>query len=243
MRSDQVRTRDLGAMGTAVARVLLTEDEERMATLVADALRDDGHEVEVTHDGTTALDRAQAGSFEVLVLDVMLPDIDGFTVCRELRKAGVRTAVLMLTARDSVEDRVQGLDVGADDYLVKPFAVAELRARVRALARRPAGLHGAELRVDDLVLDPLKREVRRAGKRLDLTAREYGFLSFLLRHEGDTLTRAEILDGVWGEGSEPYGNVVDLYIHYLRTKTEQYGARLIHTVRGVGYVLREPDDS
>jgi DNA-binding response OmpR family regulator len=224
-----------------VARVLLTEDEERMATLVAEALRDDGHEVEVTHDGTTAIDRASAGGFEVLVLDVMLPDIDGFAVCRELRRVGVRSAVLMLTARDAIEDRVEGLDVGADDYLVKPFAVAELRARVRALARRPAGLRGAELRVSDLLLDPLKREVRRAGRRLDLTAREYGFLDFLLRHAGETLTRAEILDGVWGEGAEPYGNVVDLYIHYLRGKTEAHGARLIHTVRGLGYVLREPD--
>jgi DNA-binding response OmpR family regulator len=224
-----------------VARVLLTEDEERMATLVAEALRDDGHEVVVTHDGTSALDEARASDFDVLVLDVMLPDIDGFTVCGRLRAAGVRSAVLMLTARDSVEDRVQGLDVGADDYLVKPFAVAELRARVRALARRPAGLRGAELRVGDLVLDPLKREVRRAGQRLELTAREYGFLDFLMRHAGETLTRAEILDGVWGEGAEPYGNVVDLYIHYLRTKTEVNGPRLIHTVRGMGYVLREPD--
>lgn len=231
------------AMGNQVARVLLTEDEERMAALVADALREDGHEVEVTHDGTSALDLARQGGYEVLVLDVMLPDVDGFTVCRELRKSGVRSAVLMLTARDSVEDRVQGLDVGADDYLVNPFAVAELRARVRALARRPVGLHGPEIRVGDLVLDPLKREVKRGGRRLDLTAREYGFLSFLMRHEGETLTRAEILDGVWGEGSEPYGNVVDLYIHYLRTKTEQHGPRLIQTVRGLGYVLREPDRS
>lgn len=232
-----------GLEGRPLARVLLTEDEERMATLVADALRDDGHEVEVTHDGAAALQKARDGSFEVLVLDVMLPDIDGFTVCRELRRSGVRTAVLMLTARDAIEDRVQGLDVGADDYLVKPFAVAELRARVRALVRRPAGLRGLELRVADLVLDPVKREVKRGGHRLDLTAREFGFLSYLLRHEGETLTRAEILDGVWGEGSEPYGNVVDLYIHYLRTKTELHGPRLIHTVRGVGYVLREPDPS
>ncbi|MFN8637980.1 MAG: response regulator [Dehalococcoidia bacterium] len=187
--------------GRPVARVLLTEDEERMAALVADALRDDGREVEVTHDSASALQKAREGGFEVLVLDVMLPDIDGFTVCRELRRSGVRTAVLMLTARDAVEDRVQGLDVGADDYLVKPFAVAELRARVRALVRRPAGLRGLGTR-----RRPGARSVsagERDGHRLDLTAREFGFLAFLLRHEGETLTRAEILDGVWGEVPSP----------------------------------------
>jgi DNA-binding response OmpR family regulator len=147
----------------------------------------------------------------------------------------------MLTARDSVEDRVKGLDAGADDYLVKPFAMAELLARVRALARRPAGLRGPDLRVADLVLDPLRREVRRGGRRLELTAREYTLLQTLMRHAGEPLSRAALLDAVWGEESEPYGNVVDLYIHYLRTKTERYGPRLIQTVRGVGYALRDPE--
>lgn len=224
-----------------MARVLLAEDEERMAALVADALRGDGHAVQVEHAGDLALLSLAAGSFDVVVLDVMLPGIDGFTVCRLLREQGGRAAVLTLTARDAIEDRVSGLDAGADDYLVKPFAIAELLARVRALARRPSGLRGPELCVADLTLDPLRREVRRDGRRLDLTAREYTLLHELMRHAGEPLSRAQILDAVWGEDAEPYGNVIDLYIHYLRTKTEQHGPRLIETVRGVGYVLRDPE--
>lgn len=224
-----------------MAQVLVAEDEARMAALVADSLSGDGHRVQVEHTGGGALATATARPFDVIVLDVMLPEIDGFTICRRLREAGVRSAVLMLTARDAVEDRVNGLDAGADDYLVKPFAVAELRARVRALARRPAGLRGPELRVTDLVLDPIRREVHRAGHCLDLTAREYALLHALMRHAGAPLSRAEILDSVWGEDAEPYGNVIDLYVHYLRTKTERFGPRLIETVRGVGYVLRDPE--
>lgn len=224
-----------------MAQILIAEDEERMAALVADALVADGHRVDVQHGGDAALALALANRFDVIVLDVMLPDVDGFSVCRSLREAGVKAAVLMLTARDAIEDRVNGLDAGADDYLVKPFALAELRARVRALNRRPAGLRGPELRVSDLVLDPLRREVRRGGRRIELTAREYTLLHTLMRRAGEPLSRAEILDTVWGEDAEPYGNVIDLYIHYLRTKTERYGPRLIETVRGVGYVLRDPE--
>lgn len=225
-----------------MARVLVAEDEARMADLVAGALRGDGHSVDVAVDGSDAVQRAARAAYDVIVLDVMMPILDGFSVCRTLREGGVRAAVLMLTARDAVEDRVLGLDVGADDYLVKPFAMAELRARVRALARRPAGLRGPDLRVGDLHLDPLRREVRRGGHRLELTAREFTLLAYLMRHTEEPLTRAELLDAVWGEDAEPYGNVVDLYIHYLRTKTEAHGPRLIQTVRGVGYVLREPAD-
>jgi DNA-binding response OmpR family regulator len=212
-----------------------------MAALVAGALRADDHEVIVEHTGSEALAAAAAASFDVIVLDVMLPEVDGFSICRRLRDARVRSAVLMLTARDAVEDRVKGLDVGADDYLVKPFAVAELRARVRALTRRPVSLRGPELQVADLVFDPLRREVHRGGQRLDLTAREFQLLHELLRHAGEPLSRTEIMDTVWGEDAEPYGNVVDLYIHYLRTKTERHGPRLIWTVRGVGYVLRDAE--
>jgi two-component system OmpR family response regulator len=225
-----------------MARVLVAEDEERMATLVAGALSADGHAVEVAHDGARALAAATSTAFDVIVLDVMLPELDGFSVCRRLREARRPAAVLMLTARGSVEDRVNGLDAGADDYLVKPFAMAELLARVRALARRPPGLRGPDLRVSDLSLDPLRREVRRGGHRLDLTAREFTLLQALMRRAGEPLSRAELLDAVWGEEAEPYGNVVDLYIHYLRTKTERHGPRLIETVRGVGYVVRDPGD-
>jgi len=224
-----------------MAQVLIAEDEERMAALVADALRADGHKVTVEHTGGRALAVATESGFDVIVLDVMLPEIDGFTICRRLREARVRSAVLMLTARDAIDDRVNGLDVGADDYLVKPFAVAELRARVRALARRPAGLRGPELQVADLILDPMRRDVRRGGHRLELTAREFTLLHELMRHAGEPLSRAEIMDRVWGEDAEPYGNVVDLYVHYLRTKTERHGPRLIWTVRGVGYALRDPE--
>jgi DNA-binding response OmpR family regulator len=224
-----------------MARVLVAEDEARMAALVAAALRADGHEVVVEHTGNGALATAEESGFEVIVLDVMLPELDGFSICRRLRDARVRSAVLMLTARDAIEDRVKGLDVGADDYLVKPFALAELRARVRALTRRPASLRGPELQVADLVLDPLRREVRRGGQRLDLTAREFQLLHELLRHAGEPLSRTEIMDTVWGEDAEPYGNVIDLYIHYLRTKTERHGPRLIWTVRGVGYVVRDAE--
>lgn len=224
-----------------MARVLVAEDEGRMAALVAGALRADGHQVGLAADGGAALAQALAGGYDVIVLDVMLPVLDGFTVCRKLREDRQHVAVLMLTARSAIEDRVLGLDVGADDYLVKPFAMAELRARVRALVRRPTGLRGPELRVDDLTLDPLRREVRRGGRRLELTAREYTLLAFLMRHANQPLGRAEILDAVWGEDAEPYGNVVDLYIHYLRTKLEAHGPRLIETVRGLGYVLREPE--
>lgn len=224
-----------------MALILVAEDEERMAALVADSLGADGHRVDVQHTGGGALASAMTTPFDVIVLDVMLPEIDGFAICRRLRETGVRSAVLMLTARDAIEDRVNGLDAGADDYLVKPFAIAELRARIRALARRPVALRGPELRVADLILDPIRREVQCGGHRLNLTAREYTLLHTLMRHAGEPLSRASILDAVWGEDAEPYGNVIDLYIHYLRTKTERYGPRLIETVRGVGYVLRDPE--
>jgi two-component system OmpR family response regulator len=218
-------------------RVLVVEDEERMAVLIADALRGDGHEAEVVTDGGTALARALTGSFDLIVLDLMLPGVDGVTLCRKLRDEQHTMPVLMLTARGAVADRVAGLDAGADDYLVKPFALAELRARVRALARRPFGRRGPYLRAGDLVLDTMQYQAKRAGHRLDLTAREFRLLAFLARQADEVVTRSAILDEVWGEDAEPYGNVVDQYIHYLRAKTEKYGPRIIQTVRGLGYKL------
>jgi two-component system copper resistance phosphate regulon response regulator CusR len=222
-------------------RVLVVEDEERMAALIAAALRDDGHGVEVAGDGVTALALALADPFELIVLDVMLPAMDGITLCRRMREQRHNAPVLMLTARGTVVDRVAGLDAGADDYLVKPFAVAELLARVRALARRPFGLRGPYLRTGDLVLDSMRYEAVRAGHRLDLTLREFNLLAFLVRHAGEAVSRATILDEVWGEDAEPYGNVVDQYVHYLRSKTEQHGPRMIETVRGVGYIMNAPN--
>ena len=223
-------------------RILIAEDEERMAALVASALREEGHEVEIAYDGHAALTLALDAPFDLILLDVMLPEMDGFELCRRLRDQHQQTAVLMLTARGDIEDRVMGLDAGADDYLVKPFAMAELRARVRALARRPFGLRGPELRVGDLVVNVLRYEAWRGGKQLQLTAREFQLLAFLVRHTGEAVGRAEMLDAVWGEEAEPYGNVVDQYISYLRAKLEQHGPRLIQTIRGVGYSLREPGD-
>ena len=223
-------------------RILLAEDEERMAELISSALANDSHAVEVAHDGGSALALATSSPFDLILLDVMLPEIDGFTVCRRLREQRVHSAVLMLTARGAIEDRVLGLDVGADDYLVKPFAMAELKARVRALARRPAGLRGPDLQVGTLVLNPLRYEASRAGHRLELTTREFQLLSLLVRRAGEVLSRLEILDAIWGEAAEPYANVVDQYIYYLRTKTEEFGPRMIETVRGVGYVLRDGDE-
>jgi len=222
--------------------VLVVEDDARLATLIAEALEEDGHAVRVAHDGEQALSGALADAIDVIVLDVMLPRMDGFAVCRRLREEGRHTAVLLLTARGAVEDRVFGLDVGADDYVVKPFAMAELCARVRALARRPPGMRGSELRIADLVINLLRHEAWRAGVRLDLTAREFTLLAFLARRAGEVMRREEIIDAVWGEDAELYGNVIDRCIHHLRTKTERYGPRLIETMRGVGYILCDPKD-
>jgi two-component system, OmpR family, response regulator len=221
-------------------RILIAEDEYRMAELIADALRQEGHSIEVAHDGSLAVEMALAAPFDLILLDVMLPGLDGFSVCRRLRESQKPAAVLMLTARGAIEDRVSGLDAGADDYLVKPFAMAELRARVRALSRRPFAMRGPELHVGDLVLNLFRYEASRGGRRLDLTAREFQLLALLMRRAGEALSRAEILDSIWGEQVDPYTNVVDQYIFYLRAKTEQYGPRLIETVRGVGYMIRDP---
>jgi two-component system response regulator MprA len=210
-----------------------------MAELIAGALAGDGHEIAVAHDGGTALQTAGESPFDLFLLDVMLPVLDGLSLCRRLRQDGQKAAVLVLTARGTVDDRVMGLDAGADDYLVKPFAMAELRARVRALSRRPFGLRGPELRLGNLVLDPFRYLAWRGGRRLDLTTREFQVLALLLRQAGEVLSREQILSSIWGEDAEPYGNIVDQYVCTLRTKLEQHGPRLIDTIRGVGYVARE----
>jgi DNA-binding response OmpR family regulator len=221
-------------------RILVVEDEVRLARLLRRVLEAEHYAVDVAVDGLQGEDLAGGGVYDLIILDVMLPDRDGVTVCANLRRQGVQTPVLLLTALDAVADRVRGLDAGADDYLTKPFAVAELLARIRSLTRRrTAALAPASLRVDGLVMDVARHEVQRDGRRVDLSLREYALLEYFLRHPGQVLTRAQLLEGVWGYEPELTSNLVDAYVHNLREKIDRGHARkLLHTVRGVGYALR-----
>ncbi len=221
-------------------RVLVVEDERRLARLLRRVLEEERYTVDEAYDGVEGEDLARTGVYDVIILDVMLPGRDGLTVCRNLRRDRVATPILMLTARDAVPDRVSGLDAGADDYLVKPFAFAELLARLRALTRRRTPeMAPTRLEVADLVMDLIKHEVTRAGKVIDLTPREYALLEYFLRHPGHVLSRTRLLEAVWRYDAEVTSNVVDIYVHYLREKIDRgYERRLLHTVRGAGYVLR-----
>ena len=223
-------------------RVLVVEDEAKMAKLLSRGLVEEGHAVDVAGRGEDALWMAQAAAYDAIILDVMLPGLDGFETCRELRRQEVWTPVLILTARDAVHDRVSGLDTGADDYLVKPFALGELLARVRALLRRtrPAG-EDAPLWFAGLSLDGQTREAFRGGRAIELTRTEFALLELFLRNPRQVLTRELIMERVWNYDFGPTSNPLEVYISYLRRKTEAGGEpRLIHTVRGVGYALREP---
>ncbi|HEY7350505.1 MAG TPA: response regulator transcription factor [Ktedonobacterales bacterium] len=220
--------------------ILVVEDERRLAALLRRMLSEERHAVDLAHDGRTGLNLALSDTYDVVILDLMLPDLDGLEICRQMRNHAVESAVLMLTARGAVEDRVNGLNVGADDYLVKPFAMAELLARVNALLRRRGRAlnSGSQLRVGDLTLDLMRHEARRAGRMIELTAKEFALLEYLMRHPGQVLSRTQIIDHVWRYDLESLSNVVDLYIHYLRDKVDQGFARpLIKTVRGVGYKI------
>jgi len=224
-------------------RLLIVEDEKKVASFVRRALEAEQHVVDVVHDGDVGLARAAEGSYDLVVLDVMLPGRDGIAILRALRAAGHDVPVLLLTARGGIADRVVGLDAGADDYLPKPFAVAELLARVRALLRRGAPAPPT-LAVADLTLDPATREVLRGSRRIELTPREHALLEFLLRNKGRVLGRALIAQHVWGVDFDTFTNVIDVYVNYLRRKIDADGEpKLIHTVRGVGYVLRAPADA
>ena len=222
-------------------RILVAEDDRKVAGFIRKGLEEEGHAVEVAGDGAAALERATGGTpWDLVVLDVMLPKQDGFGVLKALRAEGLRMPVLMLTARDAVSDRVTGLDLGADDYLSKPFAFEEFLARVRALLRRGGSEPAPTLRVADLTLDPATREVRRGARRLELTAREYTLLEYFMRNAGRVLTRPMLAQHVWGLDFDPESNVVDVYVGYLRRRLEGTGERrLLHTVRGVGYVLKD----
>jgi len=222
-------------------RILVVEDEKKVARFVQRGLEAEGYAVDVVHDGDTALARALEGDWDAVVLDLALPGRDGLAVLRELRWRRSSVPVLLLTARSGVTDKVAGLDLGADDYLTKPFEFVELLARLRALLRR-GGSTPPRLALADLTLDPATREVTRAGRRIDLTVREYALLEFLLRNRGRVLSRAVIAQHVWGVSFETFTNVIDVYVNYLRRKIDaDFEPKLLQNVRGVGYVLKEPD--
>jgi two-component system OmpR family response regulator len=218
--------------------ILLVEDELKMARALRRGLEQEGHSVDSATDGDEGLSRGVEFEYDAIVLDVMLPGRDGFSICRELRGRDRWAPVLMLTARDAVEDRIRGLDAGADDYLVKPFAFGELLARLRALVRRGVSERPAVLTVGDVELDPAAHTVTRGGSLVDLSVREFSLLEFLMRHAGEVVSRTRILEQVWDVNYDSFSNVVDVYEGYLRRKLEQpFGRPFIRTVRGVGYVV------
>lgn len=220
-------------------KLLIAEDEVALAEALASALRGAGYQVDTCHDGEEAQMLASGEAYDLILLDVMLPLRDGIQVCRELRERGCATPVLMLTARDAVADKVKGLDCGADDYLTKPFEYPELLARIRSLLRRAKQSPNSVLRVADLEVDTLRREARRGGERISLTAREYALLEFLAYNAGRVVSRDQILAHVWPSDYEGYSNTVDVFVRYLRRKIDEGRTpRLIQTVVGLGYTLR-----
>ena len=219
-------------------RILLIEDEPDAARMLAKGLREQTYAVDLASDGTAALYQAAVNAYDLLILDVMLPQKDGFAVCRELRIAGSIVPILMLTARDAVADRIRGLDTGADDYLTKPFDFYELLARVRALLRRGTSLRPEQIRLADLTIDTRARTIRRNEKIIELTAREYALLEYLGRRAEEVVTRAEIAEHVWDESFDPFSNLIEVYIQRLRRKIDEgHALRLIRTRRGEGYWL------
>jgi two-component system response regulator MprA len=221
-------------------RVLVVDDEPQLRRALERALKLEGYEVALAPDGEDALAALGSAPYDAVVLDVLMPKRDGLSVCRDLRERGDRTPILMLTARDAVQDRVDGLDAGADDYVVKPFALDELLARLRALLRRTNGGVEGALSYADLTLDPATREVRRGDRPVELTKTEFALLEHLIRHPRLVLTRSQLFEAVWGYDFGPRSNSLEVYVGYLRRKTEEGGEpRLIQTIRGVGYSLRE----
>jgi heavy metal response regulator len=223
-------------------RILMVEDDADLGKFIQKGLKSERYAVDLAADGEEGFECAMSSPYELLIIDIMLPKIDGLTLCRNLRAAGNRTPILLLTARDSIDDKVGGLDTGADDYLTKPFAFAELLARIRALLRRGGPQHQARLKVADLELDPASRRVWRGGKEIVLTNKEYALLEFLLRNKNRVLTRTAIIQHVWDLNYDPLTNIVDAHIRALRSKVDRdFSPPLITTVRGAGYMLAEPE--
>ena len=223
-------------------RILVVEDEKKVSSFIKRGLEEEHYEVEIANDGEEGLTMAASKAFDLIILDWMLPKRDGVSVLKELRERRQSTPVLMLTAKDTVEDIVAGLDAGSDDYLTKPFAFAELLARVKALIRRSEMDRGAELRFSDLRIDPVGHKVWRGEREIDLTAKEYALLEYFMRNPNQVLTRTMIVDHVWDYTFDSFTNIIDVYVNYLRKKIDRDAPKkLIHTVRGVGYILKEED--
>lgn len=221
-------------------RILVVEDEKKVASFIKRGLEEEHYEVDLAGDGEQGLAMAETNVYDLILMDLMLPKLDGLAVVKELRRKQISTPVLCLTAKDTVDDIVSGLDSGSDDYLTKPFAFAELLARVRALVRRGAKDRGAEIRFADLRLDPVAHKVWRGGKELELTAKEYALLEYMMRNPNQVLTRTMIAEHVWDYTFDSFTNIIDVYVNYLRKKVDKdFDKKLIHTVRGVGYVLKE----
>lgn len=221
-------------------RILVVEDEKKVASFVKRGLEEENYAVDVAYDGEEGLFMALNNPYDLIIMDIMLPKKDGLTAIKELREKENSTPILCLTAKDKVEDVVSGLDTGSDDYLTKPFAFAELVARVRALLRRPSQDRGAELYFADLRLDPVSHKVWRSGKEISLTTKEYSLLEYFMRNPDKILTRTMIAEHVWDYTFDSFTNIIDVYVNYLRKKVDRdFDVKLIHTVRGVGYVLKE----
>ena len=224
-----------------MVRILVVEDEHKLAGVLKRGLQEHGYAVDVAHDGENGFSFAEMGEHDLIILDIMLPSLDGFEIARGLRARRIKTPILMLTARDAVDDRVRGLDSGADDYLIKPFAFRELVARGRALLRRDELVKDPVLRVADLEVDTISHEVRRNGQMILLTSKEYAVLEYLVRDANRVLTRTQIAEHVWDYDFAAMSNVVDVYIRYLRRKLDDgFEPKLLHTIRGTGYQLKVP---
>lgn len=221
-------------------RILIVEDEKDLAAIIKQGLEEEGYIVDVAHDGEEGLYMAESYPIDVMVLDVMLPLMDGLTVLSNLRKKGVQTPVILLTARDALIDKIKGLDTGADDYLTKPFVFEELLARIRSMIRRKTTVKEAVIRIADLEIDTASHQVKRAGKSISLSAKEYSLLEFLAYRKGEVVSRTDIVEHIYNEDADMDSNVVDVYINYLRNKIDkEFSGKLIHTVRGAGYILKE----
>lgn len=221
-------------------KILIVEDDEKVAGFIAKGLREEQFAVDVSNDGDDGTHWALENEYDLILLDIMLPIKDGIAVCREIRKAGNNTPVIMLTAKDDIKDKIRGLDTGADDYMTKPFLFEELLARIRALLRRSQDSKMNALQIADLILDPVNRKVTRAGKEIVLTGKEYGMLEYLMRNMGTIISETRLIEHVWDMNYDGLGNTVNVYLHHLRNKIDKgFDKKLLHTVRGMGYVIRE----